>query len=186
MYYYGNRMQKYFIISLIIFSAFFPGLLRAQASAEKINWLTFQQAVELAKKNPRKILIDVYTDWCGWCKKMDAETFTHPVIVRYINENFYAVKFNAEQHEDVVFQNHTFRFVNNGGRGYHELAAALLNNQLSYPSMAYLDENLQLLGAIPGFRQAKDLEPILKYIREDVYKKMAYDKFLQTFQGQVR
>lgn len=175
-------------IGLILFLPAFilPVLLQAQTLPEKINWLTFEQAVELARKNPRKILIDVYTDWCGWCKKMDAETFSHPVIVRYINANFYAVKFNAEQRENVVFQNHTFKFISNGTRGYHELAAALLNNQLSYPSMAYLDENLQLLGSVPGFRQARDLEPLLKYIREDLYKTMTYETFLQTFEGQIK
>ncbi|NJK95139.1 MAG: DUF255 domain-containing protein [Bacteroidales bacterium] len=69
----------------------------------KVKWYTIEQVVELQKKEPKKILIDVYTDWCGWCKKMDAETFDHPIIAEYINKYYYPVKFNAESKEPVDF-----------------------------------------------------------------------------------
>src|SRR6188472_2721840 len=90
-----------------------------------VKWLTFEQAVEKAKTEKRPIFIDVYTDWCGWCKVMDKNTFSDPQVSKLLNEKFYAVKFNAEQHEDVVFQGTTFKFVPGGGKGYHQLAAAL-------------------------------------------------------------
>jgi len=157
----------------------------AQQAPEKVKWMSFDQAVKLSQKNPKKIMIDVYTDWCGWCKKMDAETFTNPVIAHYINTHFYAVKLNAEQRDSIVFQNHTYHYVSSGSRGYNELAAALLNNQLSFPSIAYMNEKMQLLGAVPGFRQPKDLEPLLVFIQEDKFLSMSYDKFLETFKGQI-
>jgi len=81
-------------------------------------------------------MIDVFTDWCGWCKKMDAETFSNPEIAKYVNELNYAVKFNAEQKADITFQGKTFKYVDQGnGKGYHELAAALLST--SFPSLLF-------------------------------------------------
>ena len=68
-----------------------------------VNWLTFEQASALAKTKPKKMLIDVYTDWCGWCKKMDATTFANPKIAAYVNQYFYAVKFNSFMLLDDMF-----------------------------------------------------------------------------------
>ena len=176
-------MQKYFIISLIIFSASFPGLLKAQASAEKINWLTFQQAVELAKKNPRKILIDVYTDWCGWCKKMDASTFVNPVIVKYMNDNFYAVKFNAERKDEVTFKGKNYVNGNpTGSRSSHQLAQELLNGRMSYPSFVFMDESLNKITILPGFQKAPQFEAVLHFIAKDIYKTQKFEEFRAGFQ----
>ena len=84
-------MKKYTVITIV---CFLLSICIGKAADEKpkIKWLTFEQAVELSQKEPRKILIDIYTDWCGWCKKMDAATYMHPKIVEYINTHYYAVK----------------------------------------------------------------------------------------------
>ena len=102
-----------------------------------VNWITFEEAVKKSKAEKRPIFIDVYTDWCGWCKVMDKNTFNDPAVAKLLNEKFYAVKFDAEQKEDVVFDGNTFKFVPSGTKGYHQLAAALLNNQLSYPTVVF-------------------------------------------------
>ena len=68
-----------------------------------VNWITFEEAVKKSKAEKRPIFIDVYTDWCGWCKVMDKNTFNDPAVAKLLNEKFYAVKFDAEQKEDVVF-----------------------------------------------------------------------------------
>jgi thioredoxin-related protein len=159
----------------------------AQAPKATVKWYTLEQAIELSKQNPKKIMIDVYTDWCGWCKKMDSETFSNPVIAKYLTDHFYPVKFNAEQKGNVVFQGKTFKYVDQGGgRGYHELAAALLKNQLSFPSIAYLNEKLEFLGAIPGYRDAKQFEPLINYISDDKYLNTAFDVYEKSFVGQVK
>src|SRR5690242_17457474 len=85
-----------------------------------VNWMTFEQAIEKSKTEKRAIFIDVYTDWCGWCKVMDKSTFNDPEVAKLLNEKFYAVKFNAEQREDVTFQGTTFKFVASGQSGYHQ------------------------------------------------------------------
>ncbi len=145
---------------------------------EKIKWYTIEQVQELNVNQPKKIFVDVYTDWCGWCKKMDATTFQDPKIITQLNDHFYAVKLNAEGKEDIKFKNRIYKFVSQGQRGYHELAAAFLNGQLSYPTTVYLDENLNLIQPIPGYLTVKDLEPILIYLGEGRYKNQTWQEFL--------
>lgn len=148
---------------------------------QTINWITFNQAVEQCKKEPRKIIIDVFTDWCGWCKHMDATTFKNPVIVKYINEKYYAVKLNAEMHDTIIFNNTTFVNPVQGGRGTHQLATALLNNKLSYPTTVYLDENFGMLSPVPGYLDAPTLEMILNYYGDGAYKTTKWDEFQKSF-----
>ena len=90
--------------------------------------MTWEEAVQKAstEASPKKLFIDVYTDWCGWCKKMDKDTFQNAEVAAYMSENFYMVKLDAEQKEPIEFKGKTYNFVATGRRGYHELAAALL------------------------------------------------------------
>lgn len=148
--------------------------------AAKIEWLTWDEAIAKNEKNPKKIFIDVYTDWCGWCKRMDASTFKDKKVVNYMNENFYAVKFNAEMKEDIVYKEHTFKFVDSGRRGYHQLAAALLENKMSYPSFVAMDEKVDRITIIPGYRDANGMLPILQFIGGNKYKSMSYQEYEKT------
>ncbi len=94
----------------------------------KINWMSWEEAMVAMEESPKKMFIDVYTDWCGWCKRMDANTFTNGDVITFMNENYYAVKFNAEGQGDKEFRGKTLTFRSNAGRrGVHELAIVLLN-----------------------------------------------------------
>lgn len=135
-----------------------------------VRWLTFEEAVERSKTEKRKIFIDVYTDWCGWCKVMDKKTFSEPAVAKLLNEKYYPVKFNAEQREDVTFRGTTFKFVEYGSRGTHQLAAALLNNQLSYPSVVFLNEDFAIMEIVKGYRQAAEFHKVADYYAGDFYK----------------
>ena len=148
-----------------------------------VNWLTFEQALEKSKKEKRPIFIDVYTDWCGWCKVMDKNTFSDPVVAKLLNDKFYAVKFNGEQKDDVQFDGRTFKFVESGGRGYHELAAALLNNQLSYPTVVFLDEDFKMLQPLAGYRKAPEFHQIAQFIGEGYYKKIKWDQWQSEYKS---
>lgn len=153
------------------------------ADKASIEWLTFEQAVERMEKEPRKIMIDVYTDWCGWCKKMDASTMVDPTIVQIIGEQYYAVKMDGEYKKDIEFKGRTYKFVAQGRRGYHELPAELMAGKMSYPTLVFLDEDFGIIQPLPGFQQARQLEPILSYFGGDFYKNTAWDQFSKAYQS---
>ena len=155
--------------------------IRVETSA--VGWMTFAEAVEKSKTEKKKIFIDVYTDWCGWCKVMDKQTFSDPQVAKLLNEKFYPVKFNAEQTEDVVFNGTTFKFIEGGGRGTHQLAAALLNNQLSYPTVVFLDEDFKMIQPLPGFRKAPEFHKIAQFIGDDHYKNTKWNEWEAKYQS---
>lgn len=148
-----------------------------------VKWMTFEEAVQKSATEKRKIFIDVYTDWCGWCKVMDKKTFADPAVAKLLNEKFYPVKFNAEQKEDIVFNGTTFKFIESGSRGTHQLAAALLNNQLSYPTVVFLDEEFKMIQPLPGFRQAPEFHKIAQFIGGDHYKTLKWDDWDTKYQS---
>lgn len=136
-----------------------------------ITWYSFEEALELMEGNKKKIVIDVYTDWCGWCKRMDKSTFQKPHIANYLNENYYPVKLNAEQKETIKFAGQNFNFVDQGrGKSYHEFALAVTRGQLSYPTIVFIDEDLNIIQSIPGFRSAQEFEMIMTYFGENNHK----------------
>ena len=148
-----------------------------------VKWMTFEEALQKSKAEKRPVFIDVYTDWCGWCKVMDKNTFNDTRVSKLLNEKFYAVKFNAEQREDVVFDGHTFKFVPSGRSGYHELAAALLNNQLSYPTVVFLDEDFKMIQPLAGYRKAPEFHIIAQFIGEGHYKTIKWDEWQKTYKS---
>lgn len=156
------------------------------AQDEKVKWYTFEEAIELNKTAQRKIFIDVYTDWCGWCKKMEATTFNDPVISKILNDEYYAVRFNAETVDTIGFGGK--QFINEGGRSRspHQLAVALLQGKMSYPSIAYLNEDNQLLTSVPGYYSADRLEPILKFFAEDAFKSQSFEEFQKSFKSEIK
>jgi thioredoxin-related protein len=172
-------MKKWiFFIAAVLVMSFKP------TENEQIKWMTWEQAIAASAKQQKKIFVDVYTDWCGWCKKMDETTFADPKVISYMNKNFYNVKFDAEQKANVLYNGHTLKFINQGRRGVHELAYSLLDGQLGYPSYVYLDEQQRRITISPGFKQVPDLLNELKFVAENHYKTTAYDAYLKKVQGQ--
>lgn len=178
-------MRKLIVLSAVIMVVSFA--IQGQ-SFEKTKWYSLKEATELQKKAPRKILIDIYTDWCGWCKKMDKETFDHPIISAFLNKHFYPVKFNAETHDSVIFAGHTFVNESKGPRSTHQFAMALFqaqNLQPGYPSIAYLDENMQLIRVWNGFWTAPQIEVWLNYVVDEKYKPLPLEEYKKTFVSKI-
>ncbi len=178
-------MQKVFLAlaSLLFVMPLTAATLTDPPAKEEINWVSMEEAVALNRDNPRKILIDVYTDWCGWCKRMDATTYEHPEVVKYINENYYAVKLDGEGKEEIQFKGNTFKFVPNGRRGYHEFAAALMQGKMSYPTTIFMDEELNLLSPVPGYQKAESFYMILSYFGKNLHKSRDFQEYRKSYQS---
>jgi len=155
---------------LLIFLAVSLSAFAQETHDGPVKWMTFEQALEKSKTEKRNIFIDVYTDWCGWCKVMDKNTFSEPQVAKILNEKFYPVKFDAEQTADVIFSGTTFKFVPSGNKGYHQLAAALMNNQMSYPTVVFLDEEFRMIQPMPGYQKPEEFHKIVQFIGEGHYK----------------
>lgn len=185
-----QKMKKYFLLLLV--SGLFSTV-KAQAvkttETSVVKWMTFEEAVKRSETEKRKIFIDVYTDWCGWCKVMDKNTFTDPKIAKLLNEKFYAVKFDAEQTGDIVFRGNTFKFVPYGNKGSHQLAMALLNNQMSYPNFVFLDEEFRIVPimegytSLPGYRKPEEFHIFVNFVSGDFYKKLAFQDYQREYKS---
>jgi len=130
----------------------------------KIKWYTLEEAVAANKTNKKKFAIDIYTSWCHWCKVMDKETFTDPAVIKYMNEHFYAIKFDGESKENITFQGKDYKFVNAGRRGINTLAYYWLNGRAAYPTIVYLDETYNKIRVSPGFKKPNQMVDELKTI----------------------
>ncbi len=159
----------------------------AHAGENGVNWLSMEEAQEKVQEEPRMVFVDVYTDWCGWCRRMTNETYAHPVIAAYLNDNFYPVKLNAEQKEPIVFQGNVFENENIGERrASHSFAIALLQGRMSYPSVAFFNEQMQLVTAIPGFRPPARMEALLAFFHTGTYLESDdLDSYTQEFRGRI-
>ena len=154
-------------------------------SAQEVKWYTIEKAIELNRKEPKKLVVDVYTDWCVWCKVMDKNTFGNAIIAEYLNKKYYPVKFNAEQKENITIGDNTYKFVAQGRRGYHELAAALLNNKMGYPSVVFLDEQIRIIQPFQGYIKARQFDEIMRFIGEEYYKTKSWNDFVETYQSPI-
>jgi len=180
----------FIIISLVYY---LPSSLIAQEKQKSpgkvspVKWYSFEDAYKLNKKKPKKMFIDVFTEWCGWCKKMDAETFANPFIAKYMNDHYYCVKFDAERKDTIVIDGQTFVNPNPGSkRSTHKLAVELLRGKMSYPSYVFLNEKGQMLTVVSGYQQAKEFEGVLSYFGKDAYLKSTWEEYKSTFKGELK
>lgn len=160
--------------------------------SDKIEWVSIDELESKMKEEPRKVLVDLYTSWCGWCKRMDKATFAHPEIAKYVNEKFYAVKFNAETKETINFKGNDYKFVKkpNSRRGGNELAYRLIlgdknTGRVGYPTIVFLDEKLDRIDAYPGYKDANKFDPVVQYIGEGHYKETTLAEFQSGYKSAI-
>jgi len=155
---------------------------------ETIQWMDFEEAEQLYKQNGKPLFIDMYTTWCGYCKKMDAETFADPKIVEYVNAYFNPVKFNAETKDPISYKDSVYTNNRNGktdivgnpikGKS-HSLAEYLLNGRMAYPTVVYLVPDKDIVAPVPGYMTPQKLEPYLLFFSQKVYNKNLFEAFTE-------
>lgn len=165
-------------------------LIVGSVTAQKINWMTMDDALAAQQEAPKKIIMDVYTVWCGPCKLLDKNTFSNADVITFINENYYPVKFNGEGTEEITYQGFTYTNPNyqsgrKGRNATHFFADAL--RLQGYPSLVFFEENGDLIQAVPGYKTPQQLEIYLKMIANDDYKELttmeAWEAYQEKFVG---
>jgi thioredoxin-related protein len=165
---------------------FFIAFISISVSAQKtiVKWYSIQEAEQMIKTSPRPIIVDTYTDWCGWCKKLDADTFTNSIIAEILNTKFYPVKLDAEGKDPIIFMGKTF--INDGKSGKsHQLAIAMLKGEMSFPNLVFFNDKIQLVTNVPGYKTPKELEVILGYMADKAYENQKFEDYQQNFKSKL-
>ena len=164
---------------LIIMALFFAVVSFKPLKKEKVLWLTVTELQEAYNKTPKPILVDVYTTWCGWCKVMDKETYSNEKVAGYINEHYYAVKFNAEQKDSLEWNGKKYGY--NKNNKVHDLAVYFCYGQMSFPTTVFLPALNAKPAPLAGYLKAKEIEPPLKFFGDGIYKTKIFEEFNKTF-----
>lgn len=149
-------MKKELIIALTVF---FGLTVSAQ-----VNWFTIEEAAVEQKKNPqKKLLVDFYTDWCGYCKVMEKKTLSQDDVSKFVNENFIPVKFNAEKQQTFTYRDEQFELLHaSNGKQLNMFAYKALMGNLGYPSFVVVDEKGKFVDAAQGYFTPEQFMPFLK------------------------
>jgi len=125
------------------------------SSGDEMQWYGMGEVEALVKENPKKIIVDVYTQWCGPCKMMDRNTFSDAAVQKAINDKFYPVKFDAEGAGEIAFKGKTYANPNHnpskrGRNSPHQLSGFF--SVRGYPTLVVLDENFNVLHKLVGYK----------------------------------
>ena len=173
---------------LLLIAFVFLGITTSYAQ-EKIKWMSMNEALAAQKKAPKKIFMDVYTDWCGPCKLLDKNTFQNSSVAKFVNDNYYAVKFNAEGTEAINYQDFNYTNPNHqagrkGRNSQHLFANAL--KITGYPTVVFFNEKGDVIQPVVGYKTPAQIEIFLKMIANDDYLKLTTGEAWQEYQDNFK
>ncbi len=148
---------------------------------DKLAWMNMSELKQKMKSEPRPALIDLYTNWCYWCKVMDKKTYNNSRVITYINDHFYAVKLNAETKDTIEWKNNSYNY--NENYKVNDFTMYVTSGQPGFPTMVILTDDHSAPISIQGFMEPKEIEPILKYFGEGAYKTESFEFFKKTFKA---
>ena len=163
--------KRTLVVAAMVF--LFAFNVQAQEKAAGIQWLDINTALEQAKTSNKKILIDFYTDWCGWCKRMDRDTYADSGVAAYVREHYLAVKFNPEKGDSVIYDGSTY--------SARQFAAAW--QVRGYPATGFVNENGEVLTLMPGYQKPDAFLRFLQYFGGDHHLTGSFEDFVDAQSG---
>ena len=150
----------------------------------QVNWHTIDDAAQ-AKIGTRIYFVDFYTSWCGWCKKMDRDTYADPIVVKILNKYYYPVKFDAEGSKKVIWNGRVYPPATAGRNGLHSFASAILGKQAGFPSAAFLRADGSLVQVVPGYFKPQEFATILWYFASGDCNKYSFEQYQKIFEKEI-
>ena len=157
--------MKSFIIMLVFLLT--TTLTSAGDKAAELKWRKFDEGFAEAKKTNKKIMLDVYTDWCGWCKRLDKDVYANEKIMAYLNAKYVSIKLNAESKSMVTYKD----------TAYSEIQMARLLGVTGYPAIVFFESSSDPITMLGGYVAPEKFLPIIQYIGEDYYKTSTWEEF---------
>ncbi len=139
---------------------------RAHLNTGGLQWMSMDDLARKKESGSKIYLIDIYTEWCGWCKVMDNKTFSDPRVQEILEADFHIVKFDAERKDPILFNGKTYEWQAGGRKGNNSLAVQLLDGKMSYPSLVYLDKDLNRIRISTGYKNPDQLIQELEVIKK--------------------
>jgi thioredoxin-related protein len=174
---------KYIILFLFTLSINFSSFAKSKKAKIKITWMSLAEAEEKIKTNPKRILVDIYTSWCYWCKVMDKKTYRNHEVIEYLSEHFYCVKLNAEQNEPIQFKGDSY--LKMAGSKTSSLVYDWLFGQVSYPTTVFFNDQFEKPKPQPGFLDAETMLTLLHYIVEEKEGVMPFEMYNANYKGNI-
>jgi len=158
-----------YVTCVLLLLLAFVGTLRAEDKS-KLQWYSFEKGLAEAKKTNKKVLVDVYTNWCSWCKRMDAETYSNSGVATYLKEKYVVVKLNAESAVKQTYQ----------GKQFTEQELASQFGVTGYPTTLFFTSDGVAITAVPGYAPADDFKTVLSFIAEDHYLNTKFEDYARA------
>ncbi|HEV8080263.1 MAG TPA: DUF255 domain-containing protein [Chitinophagaceae bacterium] len=172
-----QKLKPVLFFCLVIFSS---ATLKSGSNKE-INWINFGDISAKVKEQSKPVIIDLYTDWCHWCKVMDKKTYGNSKVIEYINEHFYSARINAETKDTISWKNKLYKY--NDKYRVNDFTLFLTYGRPAFPTTVIIADEKSAPIPIAGFMEPKQIEPILKYFGEGAYKTKNYPAFERTFKS---
>jgi len=179
---FSNKRDKIIILAILLILIFLAGIKpyffnRDQQDAEAVEedkplvfiWLPYNEGLLKAEKETKHVLIYFYTNECGWCKKMEKETYSNEEVKEILSDKFVAIKINAKSENKVV----------ENGKEISERKLATLYQISGYPTTWFLESNHNRIAPLPGYVSTEQFIPVIKYIGEGWYKSISFEEYLK-------
>lgn len=171
----GNKMKNKIIpvlaVALVLIVTYFAINANGNSNSSKNSdkQKSFEETLKLANKDKKKVIINVYADWCSWCRKMEKDTYPDPEVQKELKRNFYLYRLNGESKEVIEYD----------GRKWTKAELTAAFGIRGFPATIFLHSNSKPITVLPGYVDAKTFANILKFIGDDLYTKMTFEEFMK-------